>query len=82
MKSFVTACALCLGLLLTTAWLIAHPAYAASITVSCTNGSTLTCTGQNCFGADAQGSSNGWCQCSSSNGNSDVKNCNGGVLEQ
>ena len=77
MKRFVFSLVTCLSLLVTTAWLVVNPAYAASITVSCSNGTTLTCEGSSCSGQDSSVGGSGWCSCSSTTG-SDTKNCGGG----
>lgn len=43
---------------------------AAVITVSCSDGSTITCNGTGCKGADNSG-----CECVSSDGSSEKKTC-------
>lgn len=77
MKRSVFALTLCLGLLGTTAWLIAHPVYAMTVEVKCRDGRTLKCTGISCTGSDAViGGTNGWCQCTSAPGTAaDVQDC-------
>ncbi len=78
MKRSAFALTLCLGLLGTTAWLIAHPVYAMTATVECRDGSTRTCKGESCTGSDAiPGGTNGWCQCTSSKPGTpaDVQDC-------
>lgn len=65
MKRFALVFVSCIGLLLTSAWLIMHPAGAQTMTVTCRDGSKRTCSGQSCTGADyLPNGGNGWCQCS------------------
>lgn len=65
MKRFALVFLFCIGLLLTSGWLIMHPAGAVSTTITCRDGSQRTCSGQSCTGSDAiPGSTNGWCHCS------------------
>jgi hypothetical protein len=76
-KSFLCASVLCLGLIATSAWLIATPVYAGSYTIDCADGSKLTCSGTACQGQD-DGQSytvRGYCQCTGSNSSFDIKNC-------
>jgi len=79
MKRLVFSSVACLSLLLTTAWLVATPSYAASITVSCGSGS-LTCDGTSCAGADSNGSTAGYCSCTKADGSTDSKQCSGDLL--
>ncbi len=78
MKRSVFVLTLCLGLLGTTAWLIAHPVYAMTSDVTCRDGSKRSCSGVTCIGSDAvPGGTNGWCQCTSNvpGAAADVEDC-------
>jgi len=78
MKKILPAIALCLGLIGTTAWLIATPAFAGSASARCLDGSTRTCSGTNCESRDESSSASGYCLCSSPGGSMDYKGCSGG----
>lgn len=78
MKNTIFTIVLCLGLLGTSAWLIAHPVYAMNVEITCRDGSKRSCSGQSCTGSDAiPGSTNGWCQCTNATpgGPADVEDC-------
>lgn len=75
MKSFIFTVIACLCLIGASAWLIATPVLAASISITCANGSTLTCTGSSCVGEDAGPGHVGHCQCGGPNGSFDTKTC-------
>jgi hypothetical protein len=79
MKRLAFSSVACLGLLVTTAWLVATPSYAASITVSCGSGS-LTCDGTSCQGSDSSGGNAGYCSCTKADGTNDTKTCSGDLL--
>jgi hypothetical protein len=65
MKRVALVFVFCLGILLTSAWLVMHPADAMSMTVTCRDGTSRTCGGTSCNGADfIPGGVNGYCQCS------------------
>jgi hypothetical protein len=81
MKRFVFSSVACLSLLVATAWLIATPAYAATITVSCGSG-TVTCSGTSCSGQDSSGSTAGYCSCARADGTNDTKPCSGNAQVQ
>ncbi|MET0650508.1 MAG: hypothetical protein ABW208_28190 [Pyrinomonadaceae bacterium] len=78
MKNLIFTLVVCLGLLGTSAWLIAHPVHAMSTEITCRDGSKRSCSGQSCTGSDAiPGSTNGWCQCTNATpgGPADVEDC-------
>ncbi len=76
MRLFVLSLVICLALLVTTAWLIITPVYAATATASCgPGGGTISCTGTNCTSVDAPPGGFGGCGCTSSNGGTDTKTC-------
>ncbi|MDQ3821012.1 MAG: hypothetical protein M3362_25475 [Acidobacteriota bacterium] len=77
MKRILLACAVCLGLVAMSAWLVQTPAYAGSATGTCKSGGSVTCTGTTCNSHDWDGTTDGWCNCASSTG-PDAKNCSGG----
>jgi hypothetical protein len=76
MKRFVFSLGTCLSLLVATSWLIATPAYASPIIVSCGSYS-LTCEGPSCTGQDSSGSTAGYCSCTKADGTNDTKICSG-----
>lgn len=78
MKNIIFTLVVCVGLLGTSAWLIAHPVHAMSAEITCRDGSKRSCSGQSCTGSDAiPGSTNGWCQCTNATpgGAADVEDC-------
>jgi hypothetical protein len=80
MKRLALVFVFCLSLLLASTWLIMHPAGAATMSVTCRDNTTRTCSGQSCTGSDAiAGGTNGYCQCSGFGGHApDVQQCDGG----
>jgi len=77
-KSTIITLVVCLGLLGTTAWLLAHPVHAMTATITCRDGSKRSCTGEACTGSDAVvAGTNGWCQCTNPTpgGAADVEDC-------
>lgn len=78
MKNIIFTLVVCIGLLGTSAWLIAHPVHAQTTDVTCRDGSKRHCSGQSCTGSDAiPGSTNGWCQCTNATPGqpADVQDC-------
>ena len=75
MKRRTLTLAACLGLLVTSGWLVTNPAWAGSYTVDCADGSTRTCSGTHCAGNDDGTNQRGYCQCSSGDNSVDTKYC-------
>ncbi len=80
MKRILFACAVCVGLVAASAWLVLTPAYAGGATGTCRNGSSVSCSGSICNSHDWDGTTDGWCNCTTSNGTADAKSCNGGGM--
>jgi hypothetical protein len=75
MKRRITTLVACLGLLVTSAWLVTNPAWAGSYTINCADGSTRTCSGSNCQGNDDTSTQRGYCTCGTPGGTPDSKEC-------
>ena len=75
MKRRILTLAACLGLLMTSSWLVTNPAWAGSYTIDCADGSSRTCSGTHCAGNDDGAGTRGYCQCSSADGSLTTKYC-------
>lgn len=75
MKRFFLRFTICLSLAGASAWLITNPAWAGSATASCSNGTSLTCSGTDCASSDDRDGVRGYWQCSSPDGSLTTKYC-------
>ncbi len=75
MKRRILTLSACLSLLIASAWLVTNPAWAGSYTINCADGTTRTCSGTHCEGADDSAGARGYCLCSSGDNSVDRKYC-------